>query len=375
MMWLDRLKKNRLIGQTITYAMSDGLSRAIPFAIMPILAMYLSPDEFGIASNFIIFVSLVSAIIGLNTESYYAVEYYNVNEAKKVKLAFNLILTNTLAFFMCLILPIFLGRQFEIYFFIPIFWQFLAVLMGLFQLIIELLSTYLRLEEKTKLYLRFKLLASSLSAALSLLFVVVFKWSWEGRVLALLSVSVIISILSIYIFSKNGMFKLIWDPKEIKNIVKYGFPLIPHKLSTWVQGGVESALITKNQGIYNTGLYSFAQNMATVMNLFSQSFTSAFSPYVYKQLSIDQKTVESAIQMKMALIKKTYLALIAFGILLFTSYFVLIFFIKLLFNDEYVKEKLNQKEITAVNFMLYMGALLLSLPVITLFLLLFIKLS
>ena len=40
-----------------------------------------------------------------------------------------------------------------------------------------------------------------------------------------------------------------------------------------------------------------------------------------------------------------------------------------------IKEKLNQKEITAVNFMLYMGALLLSLPVITLFLLLFIKLS
>lgn len=330
-----RIQNNKLLKQTITYSLSDGLSRAIPFAVMPILAFYLDPSEFGIASNFMVFMTLISSLMGFSTYSYYSVHYYNIEEARKKKLAFNLITTNVFAFFLCLLLPLFFGNQFEEIYFIPLFWQLLGVLMGLTQLIFDLFTTYLRLQEKPKLFLRYKTISTLLSSVLSLVFVIGFKWSWEGRVLALVLTSVSLSLLSVYIFRKNGMFNAKFDLLEIKSIVKYGFPLIPHKVSSSIVRGVERGAITRFGSINDTGLFAFAQTMTSVLQMFSVAFLNAFSPHVYKQLSEDtcKKDIQSAV--KRGLVRNTYFVLGLFGVILILVYLSLTVLISAVFTQEY----------------------------------------
>ena len=44
--------KNPLIQRMVLYTFSDAISKAIPFIIFPLVATYLTTDEFGYVANF-----------------------------------------------------------------------------------------------------------------------------------------------------------------------------------------------------------------------------------------------------------------------------------------------------------------------------------
>lgn len=317
------------------YIVSDGIARAMPFLVMPILAIYMMPEEFGIASNYIVFTQLTGSLISLSTYSYFSVDFYKTNESDKPHLLSNLIYLNLFITIGCLILVPFLSGKLQEWFYISIEWQLLALLMMFFSAVIELFTIYLRLAEKARLYGKFQFIRSFLSAGLSLLFVAVFLWSWQGRIFGLLLTNLFIFLISIYFFKKAGLLSVELEKKRILNALKFGLPLLPHKLSTWISSGFERIFITKKIGITDTGLYSFGANISSAMTLFVNSFFNAFTPYVYKQLSSNELENDKLNQIKKSMVVKSYLATLAFASILVVCYFLLYYFVKLFFNEAY----------------------------------------
>ena len=44
----------------MVYAISDGLNKAIPFLILPIIVQYLTPEDYGVVTNFMILVQIIT---------------------------------------------------------------------------------------------------------------------------------------------------------------------------------------------------------------------------------------------------------------------------------------------------------------------------
>jgi O-antigen/teichoic acid export membrane protein len=327
--------KNPILKNFISYVVTDGVARAMPFLVMPILALYLSTEEFGIASNFLVFTQLIGAIIGLSTYSYLSVEYYKTDVNERKGLIGNLVLLNFGIFCICALIIPFLSSYFETWFFIVLQWQLLGCLMMFFTSITELLVTYLRLEEKIKQYRRYQLLRSFLSAVLSLIFVVLLGLSWQGRVLGLVITSFLVFIFAVVVFKKAGLLTMEIDINRLKKSVYFGIPLLPHKLSNWITKGFERILITSKVSISETGVFAFGSNFTSALTLIISSFFGAFSPFVYKKLSAEIQTEEGLYKQKTNILKTVYLSIVAFAIILILAYFVLFGAIILLFNEEY----------------------------------------
>lgn len=329
--------KNSFVKNFISYVVTDGLAKAMPFLVMPILALYMDTEEFGIASNFLVFTQLLGAIIGLSTYSYLAVEYYKTETSERKSLIGNLVLLNFVIFCICALVTPFISSYFESWFYVILQWQLLGCLMMFFTSITELFVAYLRLEEKTKQYRNYQLLRSFLSAVLSLIFVVLLGLSWQGRILGLIVTSFIVFIFAIVVFRKANLLTFKFDKKRLKDSVLYGIPLLPHKLASWVVKGFERILLTSKVSISETGVFAFGSNFTSALTLVVTSFFGAFSPFVYKKLSADLKNEKDIHLQKLRILKITYLSIVGFAIVLVLAYLALFGVIKLLFNEDYQK--------------------------------------
>jgi O-antigen/teichoic acid export membrane protein len=295
---LNKIKKGLkqpLVKRMAVYALTDGLSRALPFLVMPVIAAYMTPAEFGIASTYMIFTQLIGAFISLSTNSLYSVDYYRTKPEDKAKLLSNLMAVNFGITVISMIVVALCTNIVADFFVITLQWQLLGCLMMLFSAIVDMYITYLRMEEKVKLYGRYQILRSVASAALTLLFVAVFFMSWQGRVYALVITNLVTFVLAMITFWKLNLITVKFEKEKIVEAVKFGVPLLPHKLSTWVRGGFDRIMITKKVGISDTGLYSFGGNISNAASLFVTSFFSAYTPYVYKELNLtEEETSNSA---------------------------------------------------------------------------------
>ena len=80
-----------------------------------------------------------------------------------------------------------------------------------------------------------------------------------------------------------------FDPKlnkaHLLDALKFGIPLLPHALSTWVRTGVDRILLTMLISSAATGLYTVGFQIASVMVVVTTAFNKAFKPFLFEQLS------------------------------------------------------------------------------------------
>jgi len=309
------------------YAISDGVSKALPFLVFPVIAYYLTTAEFGLISNFNVMVGFMGPFVGLSTNSALSVNFYKIDLNKKVSYYANLVYLNLALFLFCTIVLVsfhstitnFSGYRLE--------WQFLALLCVFFIPITSLYTTKLQLEEKARLFGYFQIFTSLINVFFVYLFVVVLRQSWQGRIFGIVLSSVIPGLVATYftiIFFKFPLPKL--DLHIIKSTFKFGLPLLPHNFSYWLKSGFEKLFITSAVGLSANGFLSFAQTISAVFFIISNSFFGAFSPYLFKNLAEIEKNDNQ--ERKIDLVKKSYIFLMIFFIILIAGYFFSVILIK-----------------------------------------------
>lgn len=323
--------KNPLLQRMVVYAFSDGISKAIPFLIFPLVAAYLSTDEFGAVANFNVLTQLLLAFIVLNSHTYLGVDFYKVDIESRRELIHQVIVFYTLNTFTVLIFVILFGELINSYLAISTFWQVGAILWAFGMASTYVYQNYLRLNEKTSLFATFQISQSIFSAVLTFLFVIYFKWGLNGRLGSL--------IISVLIFGLIGLIYLLRESKftlknlKLKPLYLFGLPLLPHTISFWIKGGIDKIYITNYISLSANGIYSFAETFMLIFSMFSLAFFSAYTPHLYKQLSsIDNG---GALMLKEKIVKETGWFLLIFILLLIGGYFAIKFFILYQFEEKF----------------------------------------
>lgn len=330
---INKYIKNPLLQKIAVYAFSDGISKALPFLLFPVIAYYLTKEEFGLVTNYNVLISVLGPFIGMSSASYLAVEYYNKeNDAKRVYL--NLMYFNIFLFLVVssIVFPFYV--YFEKWSGLEIKWIGLAIISAVLAAVVDLFFTKIRMDENAKLFGIVNVLNSALGAGLTVLFVILFKWGWQGRIYSLFIGTSLAGLLCIYYSIKYFKKFKKPDTKLLKSMLIFGLPLLPHQLAVWVKTGFEKFFITSSLGLGQNGLYSFAITICAIFVMVSNAFFSAFSPYVYKTLS-GINDGENEMKIKVGIVKKSYAFLLIYLLVLVIGGISSTIFINIFFKEKY----------------------------------------
>lgn len=309
--FVDRLRNSRLIRDTFLYTVTDAFGKAISFIILPFLSYYLTPDDLGLATNFSVLTSITVLLAGnvmVNALPYF---YYEQNIEQRRSFISNLLF---LCFGICLVLllAIFLFQNTAVSYLKLNFNVILfAIPVTLAQLLQNANLVLCRLEERPKLFALYQVSYLVLHVGLIVLLVIVLRLGGYGRIYADIIAFIVMSLFHLYRLIKAGYIEFRINYGHIKDLLKFGIPLLPHSLSFWLKGGADKIIITNFCGLYQNGLYSMALTMNSIYNLVSNALMNAYVPSLQKRLSeVNPDDMENE---KKKVVKQNYLIIAMFS--------------------------------------------------------------
>lgn len=308
MVFLRKLK-SKIFNEFIIYFSSSVINRAIPFFLLPILTRYLTTEEYGLLAIYQVMISFSMPLIGLSMPLHITRNFYEKTKDFLAKMVFNLLVVLTFSSSLVLItIAIYLGLGGE-QFTIPKRWLYALPLIAFMGMINSFNLTILRNRKRPKEYGGFEITKTGLDLFISIILIVLYSYSWEGRAIGILIATILIGFISLIRIWKSGYLILKLDIKKIKEIFRISMPLIPHALGGVILTLGDRLFINQMISTSAVGIYTIGYQFGMIMLLIVTAFNKTWSPWVYEKLSNPTKKNKSQI------VKATYLISLAFILL------------------------------------------------------------
>ena len=326
-------KRKTLLGNALIYILSDGITKALSFLILPVFPFYLIPEQLGIAANFDVLQSILMLLAGqaiVNALPYF---YYDRSREEIGLLVSNLLFIIIVVNLCFLIIILLIYGLIDEYLHIGLFLQLLTLISVIANLLLSINLILYRLEEKPFVFLKLQLLQSLIYVFLLILLVVCLRKEALGKIYSAVFSCSIVCLLHIYLLYKRGY--LIWkiDRNSIGELLRFGIPLLPHSLSFWIKSGMDKILLTTFCGLSVNGLYSMAMSFGAIYSIFKVAFDNAYIPYLQKRIS--KMTFDNQKAEKKQLVRISYIISSVFFLLFFVVMFICWILIQYVLSDLY----------------------------------------
>ena len=326
-------KRKTLLGNALIYILSDGITKALSFLILPFVSFYLIPEQLGIAANFDVLQSILMLLAGqaiVNALPYF---YYDRSREEIGLLVSNLLFIIIAVNLCFLIIILLIYGLIDEYLHIGLFLQLLTLISVIANLLLSINLILYRLEEKPFVFLKLQLLQSLIYVFLLILLVVCLRKEALGKIYSAVFSCSIVCLLHIYLLYKRGY--LIWkiDRNSIGELLRFGIPLLPHSLSFWIKSGMDKILLTTFCGLSVNGLYSMAMSFGAIYSIFKVAFDNAYIPYLQKRIS--KMTFDNQKAEKKQLVRISYIIRSVIYLLFFVVMFICWILIQYVLSDLY----------------------------------------
>lgn len=258
-----------LAKHSILYGLSDILSRAIGFVLIPLYTHYLTPSDYGTLE----LLDLTSYIIGLFLAMGIAqsvVRFYYEFESKEKRHQVISVALISLWIVSAIVLAIlFFNSRFisnlvfksgDYYHMFNII--FITMVVGLSN---EIPLTVLRIEEKSGLYVIISISKLTISLTLNILLIVKFHMGIMGILYSNLVTSIIMGSL-ITIFTLKYV-KLTYSFSLLRSMLSYGIPLMWSWFGMFVLNFGDRFLLQRLTSLGDVGIYSLAYKFGMLPNV------------------------------------------------------------------------------------------------------------
>lgn len=295
------------------YTLTNALNSGAVFLLLPFVTHYLTADEYGIYTIFLICTQTAFVLIGLSCNGALQVEYHKLEKEKFPIFVSTTIFLNlgvfALSVLTCIVFGKFIGQLIGV----PANWLWIIPLIAFAQVIHQSILAILQVQNKPEIYGIFNSVFAFLNIGISILSLKFLNAGWAGLLLALLfSYLIIFAVGLAYLVRKKLVVNKI-DIGYLKEILRFGLPLIPHALSGLIIELGNRMFIAKLVSIKDLGVYNTGFQVGKVISLLERSFTQAYVPFLFEKLT--ENTKES----KLKIIKLSYLFLI---LLLFAVFMI-----------------------------------------------------
>jgi len=322
---------NKVLKNSLIYVAGDVINKAVPFLMLPILTKYLTPSDYGMIASFTSFVGFLTIFIGLSLHGAVNVAFFRLSrEVLRVYIVNTLLilgLTSALVLLVVFIFDTTISKRLLL----EKEWLYIAILVSLSQFITLINTTLWIAEQNPKSYSVYQITQTILITALTILLVIGFGFGWEGQVLAMVVGSISFAMVSVVFLQKRDYLTFEYRKEDIKDLLKFGVPMIPHQLSGWIRTSGDKILLIIMVGSASTGLFSVGYQVAMIMTLLTTAFNKAWNPYLYKLLNKKDNHKN-----KIKIVKLTYIYFVSIVILFIVLYFLSGLIFKYLLDDRFL---------------------------------------
>lgn len=273
--------KNFKINSLSYYFSASILSTLIGLIINPFLSIGLNHNDYAIIGYYASFSSILAPILAFSLHTYYARNYFLVNEEERNELL-QTILTLFLVFsflvfsvFFCLYYIYHIESVKSIPFSPYALLSFMPIYISSFY---NLYILDLRMQEKAKKYAFVTVLYSILGSILSLLLVYVFRFGATGRLIASLLVAFMFAVFSLKVLK----FKFRINLAYVLNALSFCWPLTISAILTFFFMGIDRTFLVKLNDNHTLGLYNIGIQISGYLGLFGTVIFQTFQPDIYK---------------------------------------------------------------------------------------------
>ncbi len=310
------MKRNNFIKSLSVYTLTSLINAGLPFLLLPVLTKFLSVEEYGLLAIIQVFITLTLPLITINIMSTIQLEYHKLNKEDFASLVSSALLIPVFSFMFILLIYFILQPRLTDFMAIDSFWIFFIPVIALMQVIPQSVLSIYQISERPVSYAKFQITLALINFSATLVFVILFKLGWEGRLLAIFLSYALLSIAGFYFLCTEGFINFDFKKHHMKEALKIGAPLILHVLSGTLFLMSDRIFISYFEGNSDLGLYSVGAQIAMIAFIVQQSFNQAWVPFLFKNLQT--KSLENDIK----IVKISYL--------LFLFFLALPFVIKLL---------------------------------------------
>lgn len=267
----------------MVYLITGIINKGIPFIMIPVLTFYLSPKDYGYIAIFQLIISFAHPLQNLNGNLYIAKEYHGSSNEEINLINGSYVTVVSLFTILFLILLFIANLFFEKSFVIHFHWWVIAIVIGIFGSIYLNHLTLLRCQDKPMVYAALEIIKSVLDVGVTIVFLMVFKFGWKGRVLGIITSITILGIYSIFMMWRHKILQLKFSRVTINKILKFSLPLIPFSFGTMIINFSDRLFIQKICGVSELGIYAVAYSIGMSLMVFTESFNKAWTPAFFKK--------------------------------------------------------------------------------------------
>ena len=281
---LKRIIQSKFVKNTSIYTISDILNKMVPFVLLPVLTRYLTPEDYGIIAMFFVFTAILGIVMTLETNTAISVNYFKISRKKlKVYIA-NILLIIAIATSITFIFMLIFSSWFAQILAIPTEWLFVGIIVTLLQFITTINLVLWQSEHNPIPLGIYQILQTIVNLSLSLILIIGFNMGWEGRLIAVVTASVLFGMMSFVFLFKRDYVEFKVNKNDIKDALKFGVPLLPHALSVWFRTGIDRVFLTSLVSASATGVYTVGFQIASVITILTTAFNKAYAPHLFEKL-------------------------------------------------------------------------------------------
>ena len=304
----------KVLKDSIIYLTTSSINKIIPFLLLPIMTKYLLPEEYGLLSLYMLFITLFTAFIGMNMHLNISKNFFQVSKDKMAIIVGNIFILLSLTFGVYFLIVLFFAS--ESIFSIPFKWFLLIPVLSFLMMINVINKTILRNEGKALLFGGFEISHSVINMGVTLILLIIYGLGWYAQVYGLLFSYTIFLVVGLVYMKQHNYIELKYEKAVFRNLLSVSLPLIPHALGGVILTMSDRIFIEKMIDLETVGIYSVGYTFGMIVLLFSQSFIKAWNPWFYKKLASPSD------KNKRLIVKYSYLYIIGILVLsLFVAFF------------------------------------------------------
>ncbi|MFT7009300.1 MAG: O-antigen/teichoic acid export membrane protein [Colwellia sp.] len=292
------------MNRQLVYTFSNILQSSLPFLLIPFLAKNLTVEGYGTIGLFQSVAGLFITLFGLGSVSLLIREYVSKYDKYTILITASFIITIVNSLLMIFVCYFFKSSLVELLS-IDIFIVYLAVSYSIPIIFINITLVQLHLKDDVVKYVVIQLSHSVLTVLLSVLLVEFTSLDYLGRIIGMIMGAASISVISLFILIK---FKLICFGKvqdiknEIRYILKYGCPLLPHIIISFFIGSLDKFYINSQYTSLILGSYMISFQISNIINVVSLSISKIYQPWFFNQLHNGTKITELRVYLFLGLL-------------------------------------------------------------------------
>ncbi len=316
----QNIQRNQLIKSFGIYTLAKIINSCIPFFLLPVMTSYLTPSDYGVISMITTVAAFMLPFVSLNTDTFLVRKYYNFKD----KIAEYTGTCVTLVIISCIIttiLSIIFSKDLSLATHIPRFIIYLIPTYCVFVFLKTVVMYSWQVRSQPIKFGVFSIIFSIVEISIALITIIGLGMNWMGRAISLFTATFFAALFAIIYLKKKKLIVAYYNNQQAVAAIKFGSGLIPHALGVSLMVLANRFFITDMVNISETGLYSVASQIASVLSFITLSFNNAYVPWLFEKLSLKSSETNKKI------VKLTYGYFFSIFIIVIIIYFgiVLIF--------------------------------------------------